>query len=101
MKQVVGTSLAIIAVNSAAGFSAHAAGFTINWPIVLAFAVPAVLGSLVAARFARALKDSHIRISFAALIFIVAAWVAISTAGTLIPPPETPQGDPPWASSPP
>jgi uncharacterized membrane protein YfcA len=85
MKEAVGTSLAIIAVNSAAGFSAHAAGFTINWAIVLAFAVPAVLGSLAAARFTRSLKDSHIRISFAALIFIVAAWVAVSTATTQFP----------------
>jgi uncharacterized membrane protein YfcA len=81
MKQAVGTSLAIIVLNSAAGFSAHAAGFTINWSIVLAFAVPAVLGSLAAARFSRRLKDSHIRISFAVLIFAVAVWV---TAGTVL-----------------
>ncbi|MBT2549655.1 sulfite exporter TauE/SafE family protein [Arthrobacter sp. ISL-65] len=80
MKQAVGTSLAIIVVNSAAGFSAHAAGFTINWTTTLAFAVPAILGSVVAARLARRLKDKHIRVSFAVLIFAVAAWV---TAGTV------------------
>ncbi|MBG6216969.1 putative membrane protein YfcA [Arthrobacter sp. CAN_A6] len=85
MKHAVGSSLAIIVLNSAAGFSAHAAGFTINWPIVLAFAVPAILGSLAAARFARRLDDRHIRISFAVLIFAVAAWVTLSTATTLIP----------------
>lgn len=85
MKQAVGSSLMIIVLNSAAGFSAHAAGFTINWPIVLAFAVPAILGSLAAARFARRLNDRHIRVSFAVLIFIVAAWVAVSSAATLIP----------------
>ena len=78
-KQAVGSSLAIIVINSAAGFGAHAAGFTIEWPTVLAFAVPAVLGSLVAARFARRLKDKHVRISFAVLIFGVAAWVTSST----------------------
>ena len=80
MKQAVGSSLAIIVINSAAGFSAHAAGFTIDWPSVLSFAVPAVLGSLVAARLARRLNEKHIRTSFAALIFAVAAWV---TAGTV------------------
>jgi uncharacterized membrane protein YfcA len=80
MKQAVGTSLAIIVINSAAGFSAHATGFTINWATTLAFAVPAILGSVIAARFARHLKDKHIRISFAVLIFAVAAWV---TAGTV------------------
>jgi hypothetical protein len=85
MKHAVGSSLAIIVLNSAAGFSAHAAGFTIDWPAVLAFAIPAVLGSLAAARLVRHLKDSHIRISFAVLIFIVAAWVTVSTAGIPLP----------------
>lgn len=80
MKQAVGSSLAIIVINSAAGFGAHATGFTIEWPTVLAFAVPAVLGSLFAARFARRLKDKHVRLSFAVLIFAVAAWVTASTA---------------------
>ncbi|UNK46434.1 sulfite exporter TauE/SafE family protein [Arthrobacter sulfonylureivorans] len=80
MKQAVGTSLAIIVINSAAGFSAHAAGLSIDWPITIAFAVPAIVGSVVAARLARSLKDKHVRISFAVLIFAVAAWV---TAGTV------------------
>ncbi|MEV7646180.1 sulfite exporter TauE/SafE family protein [Arthrobacter sp. NPDC089319] len=80
MKQAVGTSLAVIVINSAAGFSAHAAGFSIDWPTTLAFAVPAVVGSVVAARLARRLKDKHVRISFAVLIFAVAGWV---TAGTV------------------
>lgn len=79
-KQAVGSSLAIIVINSAAGFGAHAVGFTIEWPTILAFAVPAVLGSLFAARFARRLKDKHVRLSFAVLIFAVAAWVTASTA---------------------
>jgi uncharacterized membrane protein YfcA len=80
MKQAVVTSLAIIVINSAAGFSAHAAGYIIDWATTLAFAVPAILGSVIAARFARRLQDKHVRISFAVLIFAVAAWV---TAGTV------------------
>jgi len=79
MKQAVGSSLAIIVINSAAGFGAHATGFTIEWPTVLAFAVPAILGSLVAARLAGRLQDRHIRVSFAMLIFAVAAWVTANT----------------------
>lgn len=79
MKQAVASSLAIIVINSAAGFGAHSAGFAIDWSSVLAFAVPAILGSLVAARLARRLQDKHIRVSFAMLIFAVAAWVTAST----------------------
>ena len=79
MKQAVGSSLAIIVINSTAGFGAHAAGFTIEWPTVLGFAVPAILGSLFAARLARRLQDKHIRVSFSMLIFVVAACVTTST----------------------
>ncbi|GIU57580.1 sulfite exporter TauE/SafE family protein [Arthrobacter sp. NicSoilC12] len=79
MRQAVGSSLAIIVINSTAGFGAHAAGFTIEWSTVLGFAVPAILGSLFAARLARRLQDKHIRVSFAMLIFVVAAWVTTST----------------------
>ncbi|MCX6497703.1 MAG: TSUP family transporter [Arthrobacter sp.] len=60
-------------------------GFTVDWPSILAFAVPPVLGSLVTARLAQQLKESHIRISLAVTIFAVAAWVAVSTTAALIP----------------
>lgn len=82
MKQAVGTSLAIIVINSAAGFSAHATGYTVDWATTLAFAIPAIAGSFIAARLARRLRDKHIRISFAVLIFAVAAWVTASTLTT-------------------
>lgn len=83
MKQAVGTSLVIIVINSVAGFSAHLGGFTLNWPVILAFTIPAILGSLVAARFAGRLKDSHIRRGFSVLIFLVAAWVLATTVPAL------------------
>lgn len=83
MAQAVGTSLLIIVINSVAGFSAHAAGFTTDWPMVLTFAVPAILASLAAARFAHRLKDRHIRTTFAGLIFTVAAAVTATTVAGL------------------
>lgn len=79
MKQAVGSSLAIIVINSAAGFSAHASGFSIDWSTTLAFAVPAVVGSLAAARLAGRLRDKQVRLAFAILIFLVAGWVIVST----------------------
>ncbi|THJ64692.1 sulfite exporter TauE/SafE family protein [Arthrobacter echini] len=84
MKQAVGTSLAIIVINSAAGFSAHLSGFTIDWPIVLSFATPAILGSLVAGRLAGNLKDHHVRKAFAVLIFLVAAWILLTTIPSML-----------------
>lgn len=79
MGQAVGTSLVIITINSAAGFSAHATGFTIDWVPTLAFTIPAIAGSLAAARIAHKLNNKHVRIAFASLVFVVAAVVAIST----------------------
>lgn len=84
MKQAIGTSLAIIVINSTAGFGAHLSGFAIDWPIVVSFAIPAILGSLVAARFAGSLKDHHVRTAFAGLIFLVAAWILITTIPILL-----------------
>ncbi|NOJ61352.1 sulfite exporter TauE/SafE family protein [Arthrobacter sp. 260] len=84
LKQAVGSSLAIIAINSAAGFSAHAVGFTIDWPLVLAFALPAILGSLIASRLAALLPERILRVSFAILIFTVAAWVVATSAVALL-----------------
>ena len=84
MAQAVGTSLVIIAINSAAGFSAHATGFTIDWAITLTFAIPAIAGSLAAARVAHKLNNKHVRIAFASLVFAVAAAVAISTLTDIV-----------------
>jgi len=83
MAQAVGTSLLIIVINSVAGFSAHAAGFAIDWPMVLSFALPAVLASLLAARLANRFKEKHIRATFATLIFTVAAGVTATTLASL------------------
>jgi len=83
MAQAVGTSLLIIVINSAAGFSAHATGFAIDWPMVLAFATPAILASLAAARLAHRLRDRHVRVTFATVIFAVATGVAATTLAGL------------------
>lgn len=84
MSQAVGTSLVIIAINSAAGFSAHATGFTIDWAPTLAFTIPAIAGSLAASRLAHKLNSKHVRTAFAILVFAVAAIVAITTLAAIL-----------------
>ncbi|WP_198398403.1 sulfite exporter TauE/SafE family protein [Brevibacterium antiquum] len=84
MAQAVGTSLIIIAINSAAGFTAHAAGYSPDWITTLAFAIPAIIGSLVAGRVAHKLNNKHVRIAFASLVFIVAATVMTSTIVSIV-----------------
>ncbi|MHA7277776.1 sulfite exporter TauE/SafE family protein [Arthrobacter sp. HLT1-21] len=79
MRQAVGTSLVIIVLNSTAGLWAHASGFTIDWPIALAFSGAAVLGSFAASRLSHRLDDRLVNIVFAVVIFVVAAGVAVGT----------------------
>ncbi|WP_319021179.1 sulfite exporter TauE/SafE family protein [Brevibacterium aurantiacum] len=79
MAQAVGTSLIIIVINSAAGFSAHATGFSPDWTPTLALAITAIIGSLAAGRVAHKLNNKYVRIAFASLVFTVAAIVVIST----------------------
>lgn len=83
MSVAVGTSLAIIVINSAAGFTAHLNDSVMNWPLVLSFAAVAIIGSLIAGRFAKRLPDRTVKLVFAWLILLVAAFVVIQSITAL------------------
>ncbi|MEU5906791.1 sulfite exporter TauE/SafE family protein [Micromonospora sp. NPDC047527] len=76
MPAAVATSLAIIVVNSAAGFAAHAGDATIDYGITTAFTAAAITGSLAAGRIATRLPTHRLQRAFAWLVFAVAAFVA-------------------------
>ncbi len=77
MTTAVGTSLAIIVLNSIAGFTAHAGDVELDYRIVGAFTITAVVGSLVAGRFAARLPGDRMRRWFAYLVFAVAAFIVV------------------------
>ncbi len=77
MATAVGTSLAIIVLNSIAGFTAHAGDVELDYRIVGAFTVAAVAGSLCSGRFATRLPAERMRRWFAYLVFAVAAFVVV------------------------
>jgi len=77
MTTAVGTSLAIIVLNSIAGFTAHAGDVELGYRIVGAFTITAVAGSLIAGRFATRLPAERMRRWFAYLVFTVAAFVVV------------------------
>ncbi|MGY1638527.1 hypothetical protein ACI78V_17910 [Geodermatophilus sp. SYSU D00742] len=58
-------SLLIVAVNSAAGFAAHAGEATLNVPVTLAFTAAAVAAALPAGRLATHLDTARLRRWFA------------------------------------
>jgi uncharacterized membrane protein YfcA len=77
MPLAVGTSLAIIVINSAAGFAAHAGDAPIDYRIATAFTAAAIIGSLAAGRIAGRLPARRLQRGFAYLVFAVAAFVVI------------------------
>lgn len=77
MGVTVGTSLVIIVINSIAGFTAHLSDVQIDWGVTAAFAGTAMLASLLAGRLGRRLPDRVLKTSFATLVLVVAAYVAV------------------------
>jgi uncharacterized membrane protein YfcA len=80
MATAVATSLIVIVINSAAGFTAHLSDASINVGIAAAFTSAAVLGSLTAGRLAPRLPGERLRRWFAYLVLGVAAFVIAQTA---------------------
>lgn len=72
----VGTSLLVIAVNSATALTARVAtsAQTVDWPLLAAFTTIAVIGSLVGARLAGRLPARAQTSAFAALLVLVATY---------------------------
>ena len=77
MTTAIGTSLVIVAVNSAAGFAAHAGDAAIDVPVAVAFTGAAVVAALIAARLGAGLDTGRLKRWFAGLVFAVAALVIV------------------------
>ena len=75
LRMATGSSLAVIAFNSAAGFLSHAGGKPLDWNLALAFAATAVIGTLLGTLAASHLPVRALRRGFA---------VAVLAAGVLI-----------------
>lgn len=77
MTSAIGTSLIIIVVNSAAGFLAYLGKVDLDYGLAAAFTGTAIVGALVAGRFATRLPADHLRRWFAYLVLVVAVVVVI------------------------
>jgi uncharacterized membrane protein YfcA len=75
MAAAVGTSLVVVAINSAAGFAAHVGTVSLDVPVTVAFAAAALVGAAVAARVAGRLPTARLTKAFAWLVLAVAAFV--------------------------
>lgn len=83
MQHIVPTSLAVIALVSAAGVASSAAVGGLNWPITVPFVIGAVAGMLLTGAFAQRFSGPRLQQAFAVLAAIVAASMAAKGAMAL------------------
>jgi uncharacterized membrane protein YfcA len=69
MKQAVGTSLLVIALNSASGFAGYLGSVAVPWGFMAVFAGVAILGVVVGTAFVRVVSHTQLRRAFA--VFLV------------------------------
>jgi uncharacterized membrane protein YfcA len=83
MPQAIGTSLLVIAVNSAAALSTRLATTSIDWKVTVPFTVAAVAGVLAGRRVADRLDAERSLRWFAGLLVVVAVYVAVRAGAAL------------------
>lgn len=85
LPQAVGTSLLVIAVNSAAAFAVRVGhGIHVDWLPVIVLTAMAVAGSLLGARVASRLPARTLSVGFAVLLLAVAGYTAAQSLPALV-----------------
>jgi uncharacterized membrane protein YfcA len=77
MRQAVGTSLIVIAMNSLAGFLGHLNGPAIDIQLVAIFVTAGLTGALVGTRLTRIVQPEHLRKAFAVFVIVLAIFLLV------------------------
>lgn len=81
MKRAVGTSLLVIAMNSASGFLAYAGHVTIDWNYTVIFTAIAIAGVFVGSAVVPYVSQGVLKRSFALFLIVVAGFVLLQSSG--------------------
>jgi len=82
LKIAIGSSLAVIAVNSFAGLAGHLGHATLDWKLALAFLALAVVGMFGGIRLSRLITAAALRRWFAWFVIAVAVFVVVQNLST-------------------
>ena len=86
MKTAVGTSLLVIALNTAAGSIGYHGQVDVPWRVVLTFTAIAIVGILVGTRVVRFVSQLALRRAFAYFLFAMAAFILYQNRAVLANP---------------
>ena len=84
MPKAIGTSLAVIVINSVVALSDRLATTSIDWAVTLPFTVAAIAGVLTGSKVANRLDAKRSLRWFAALLVMVGTYTAVRAVGALI-----------------
>jgi uncharacterized membrane protein YfcA len=83
MKEAVGTSLLVIALNSFAGFAGYLGEVSFEWGLMVLFAALAVAGSFAGTYLVRFVPQGALKRSFAVFLIIMAAFILYENRGAM------------------
>ncbi|HEU4829527.1 MAG TPA: sulfite exporter TauE/SafE family protein [Gemmatimonadales bacterium] len=86
MKQAIGTSLLVIAMNTASGYAGYAGRTTMAWGFLAGFTAIAIGGILAGSRLVRYVSQAQLKRAFAVFLIAVGALVLIQNRHALVPP---------------
>lgn len=84
IKVAIGTSLVVVALLAVPGTVTHALLGNIDWAIAAGLTVGVIPGAMVGARISAGSTDRRLRIGFAVMLLVVAAWLGITEMGQLL-----------------
>lgn len=88
MRKAIGTSLMVITMKSFAGFAGYAGFVELNYSLVGAFVVAAVLGTFIGAWATRFIEAARLRQAFAYFVLVMGAFIMSQKLGLLPSPPD-------------
>lgn len=77
MKQAIGTSLLIIAINSLIGFTGDIENLSIDWSFLLEFTLIAVIGIFLGIYFTKFIKENQLKKGFGWFVLVMSIFIFI------------------------
>jgi uncharacterized membrane protein YfcA len=85
MKQAVGTSLLVIAMNSTSGFFGYLGKVSIDWQFLLLFTAVAVVGILAGTHLVQFVSQATLKRAFAVFLVLMGTLVLYENRAALMP----------------
>ena len=84
MKQAVGTSLLVIAMNAFAAFAGYLGRVPMDWPVMATFAALAIAGIVAGSWLVRFVPQQTLKRAFAMLLVVMGGWILYTNRAAII-----------------